>query len=54
MATGDPARVGLKGAGGYANPDDGEPNAVRRTSLDERSEADRREASMANGERSEP
>jgi hypothetical protein len=31
--------VGLKGADRYANPGDGEPNAVRRTSLDERSES---------------
>jgi len=32
-------RVGLKGADRYANPDDGEPNGVRRTTLDEQSES---------------
>jgi hypothetical protein len=31
--------VGLKGAGRYTNPGDGEPSEARRTSLDERSES---------------
>jgi hypothetical protein len=34
-----PIWVGLKGAAGYANPDDGSPSVSRRTSIDERNES---------------